>query len=66
MVHVRRPTNGGDRAVAVVQNNWITGVAGKQQRFRRHGLWYLDSEEDLQVHEDACFVFAVVRHVAAV
>ena len=53
MEHVRRRAKGGSGVVAAVQNNWITGVGGKQQRFRRHGLWFLDSEEDMQVQIDA-------------
>jgi hypothetical protein len=49
MEHVRRSARGGGGSVAAVQNNWITGIGGKLQRFRRHGLWFLDSEEELQV-----------------
>jgi hypothetical protein len=49
MEHVRRSSRGGDGGVTAVQNNWITGIGGKLQRFRRHGLWFLDSEEKLQV-----------------
>ena len=29
---------------AVVQNNWITGLASKRHRFREHLLWYLDGK----------------------
>jgi hypothetical protein len=50
MEHVRRRSMGLGGAVAAVQNNWITGIGGKLQRFRRHGLWFLDSEQDLQVN----------------
>ncbi len=50
MEHMRRqPLEGGSLGVAAVQNNWITGIGGKLQRFRRHGIWFLDSEQDLQV-----------------
>jgi hypothetical protein len=47
--------------VAAVQNNWITGVGGKLQRFRRHGLWFLDSEKDLKVL--ACTNIRDSRHL---
>jgi hypothetical protein len=49
MEHVRRGSRGDASSVAAVQNNWITGTGGKLQRFRRHGLWFLDSEHDMQV-----------------
>ena len=55
MEHMRRPPpKGGRLGVAAVQNNWITGIGGKLQRFRRHGIWFLDSEQDLQVLAVLC------------